>query len=79
MTTPNRLDPFWDGLWGRSSSLSWLTSATMRRAAPAGLLKLPKTLQRDAERARRLVLAPEGWAAAAAAARRGRLLADPVQ
>ena len=25
VTTPNRLDPFWDGLWGRSSSLSWLT------------------------------------------------------
>ena len=62
VTTPNRLDPFWDGLWGRSSSLSWLTSATMRAHHQAGLLKLPKTMQRDAERARRLVLAPEGWA-----------------
>lgn len=61
VTTPNRLDPFWDGLWGRSSSLSWLTSATMRAHRDAGLLRLPKTMLRDQETAQRLVLAPEGW------------------
>lgn len=61
VTTPNRLDPFWDGLWGRSSSLSWLTASTMRAHQQAGLAKLPKTMQRAAEEAKRLVLGPAGW------------------
>ena len=47
VTCPARLDPFWDGLWGRSSNLAWMTPATIDAQQRAGLVKLPHTICRD--------------------------------
>lgn len=46
-----RLDPYWDGLWGAGSAASWLSVSLARRQAAAGLGRLPKGLDIDADTA----------------------------
>lgn len=61
VTAAERIDPFWDGLWGRSSSLSWMTSATFDARRRAGLASLPKSVSRPVEQARADLYQLHGW------------------
>lgn len=57
----NRLDPYWDGLWGAGSAASWLTADLGRRQTKAGLGRLPAPLNIDTEKAVAHVNSPRGW------------------
>ncbi|GAA3634786.1 hypothetical protein [Microlunatus ginsengisoli] len=61
VTCPNRFDPYWDALWGRSSSLSWMTADTVDAQQRAGLVSMSRRMSRPGSEARRLALKPEGW------------------
>lgn len=57
----DRLDPYWEGLWSSGSTASWVNVNTARMQEAAGLARMPRHLQMDAEQAWQKWTSPRGW------------------
>lgn len=61
LSAPNRVDPYWGGMWELGSEALWTSAKVAQRQHMSGIGRLPARYRISEERALQNVLAPRGW------------------
>lgn len=61
LSAPNRVDPYWGGMWELGSEALWTSAKLAQRQQASGIGRLPVRYRVKEETALKNVLSPRGW------------------